>query len=155
FFEHVISLTDEIDYMWKRKTTGVTVLFIFNRLLTLVLAFSVVMGAPLWSTNQTSSLSPMFSALRVYAVGGQAWRPAAVVFILSLVPFATNLVLLIPLKQRYLLYLPTVYLETQISVIVADMIVLIVTWRKTYSIKRYANSAHMEAPLVTLLVRDG
>ncbi|KAL6305611.1 hypothetical protein BKA93DRAFT_204389 [Sparassis latifolia] len=44
---------------------------------------------------------------------------------------------------------------TQCSVIVADIIVLIVTWMKTYSIKRYACSAHIEAPLATLLLRDG
>ncbi|KAL6299459.1 hypothetical protein BKA93DRAFT_753393 [Sparassis latifolia] len=58
-------------------------------------------------------------------------------------------------RPGILLYLSTVYLATRISVIVADVIVLMVTWMKTYEIKRYANSAHVEAPLATLLLRDG
>ncbi|GBE86105.1 hypothetical protein SCP_0806290 [Sparassis crispa] len=185
-FEHAITLTDEIDYIWRRKKTGVAVLFISNRFLGLVLVFSLVMQIPLWSTNPRSEACEellfikwaMFSALRVYAVGGQAWCSAAVVFILNFVPFATNLYddatasyyiavvpgfgpicvqssnIVQPKMQMYESY-PSFYLATRISVIVADIIVLVVTWTKTYSIKRYANSAHIEAPLATLLLRDG
>ncbi|KAL6306479.1 hypothetical protein BKA93DRAFT_729111, partial [Sparassis latifolia] len=153
-FEHAITLTDEIDYIRRCKKTGVAVLFISNRFLGLVYALGMVVQIPPWSTNPVSCYS-LFSALRVYIVGGQSWLPAVIVFILSLVPFATNLVLLITLEQRYLLSLSTVYLATQISLIVADIIVLAVTWMKTYSIKRYANLAHTEAPLATLLLQDG
>ncbi|KAL6303607.1 hypothetical protein BKA93DRAFT_750356 [Sparassis latifolia] len=124
FFEHAITLPDEVNYIWRHKKTGVAVLFISNYFLGVVSAFSTVVGIPPWSTNpkaETNSLCPscdatllllaaceellfiewaIFSAFWVYAVGGQAWLPAAVVFILSLVPFATNLVLLISPEQR-------------------------------------------------------
>ncbi|GBE84072.1 hypothetical protein SCP_0600500 [Sparassis crispa] len=63
--------------------------------------------------------------------------------------------LLLEVCQALLFIEWAVYLATRISVIVADVIVLMVTWMKTYEIKRYANSAHVEAPLATLLLRDG
>ncbi|KAL6301901.1 hypothetical protein BKA93DRAFT_737880, partial [Sparassis latifolia] len=44
---------------------------------------------------------------------------------------------------------------TRASAIMADIIVLAVTWRQTYSIKRHADLVHMEAPLATLLLQDG
>ncbi|KAL6306546.1 hypothetical protein BKA93DRAFT_729128, partial [Sparassis latifolia] len=171
-FEHAITLSDEIDYIWRCKKTGVTALFISNRFFGLVLAVSMVVSITPWHSNPWFDLShrhqqcAAFSALRVYAVGGRAWLPAGIVFLLSLVPFATNLVLYADVcNSNYLphytscssclIYSLTVSITTRASLSVADIIVLMVTWMKTYKIKKYTNSAHIEAPMVTLLLRDG
>lgn len=47
-------------------------------------------------------------------------------------------------------------MATRISIIVADAIVLAVTWRVTYGVKKLsAARANMKLPLTSLLLRDG
>ncbi|GBE78641.1 hypothetical protein SCP_0115300 [Sparassis crispa] len=101
--DHAITLADEIDHIWRSRKSGATILFISNRFLGLVLAFSLVVEIPPWRTNLRSRLLfeacqellliewATFLAFRVYAVGGHAHLLAVVVFVLSLMPFATNL----------------------------------------------------------------
>ncbi|GBE88878.1 hypothetical protein SCP_1402860 [Sparassis crispa] len=114
-----------------------------------------------------------FLALRTYAVGSGAWKSAAIVFALSMVPAGTDLYVDIKTNSYTHVVLPsfgnacwnTSYLSgnlgkilvivTRTSLIAADLVVLFVTWSSTYRIKREADRVNMEASLSTLLLRDG
>ncbi len=46
-------------------------------------------------------------------------------------------------------------LISRISVIIGDMLVLVVTWKKTAQSYREARRLKIQAPLATMLIRDG
>ncbi|OCH92593.1 hypothetical protein OBBRIDRAFT_886094 [Obba rivulosa] len=48
-----------------------------------------------------------------------------------------------------------VAISTRVCAIFSDLIVLAVTWYKTYRLKRLADQNNVETPLVTMLLRDG
>lgn len=41
------------------------------------------------------------------------------------------------------------------STIIADVLVLVLTWTRTYTVRKLAADPHIEAPLLSLLLRDG
>lgn len=114
-----------------------------------------------------------FQSLRTYAISGHKWYYAVIVLMLNLVPFGTNLYQFSSLES----YAPMAYVNdfptciyyynnsasmgvrmtilTSVSNIVADMIVLGVTWYHTYQIRRLAYTSGAKAPLATLLISDG
>lgn len=49
----------------------------------------------------------------------------------------------------------TVSVATRTCVIVSDALVLLATWHATYSVKRLADRANVNVPLIQLLLRDG
>lgn len=51
--------------------------------------------------------------------------------------------------------LPLVSLVTRISVIIGDVLVLVVTWKKTAQTYHEAHRLDIRAPLATMLLRDG
>ncbi|KAL6305577.1 hypothetical protein BKA93DRAFT_778921 [Sparassis latifolia] len=122
--------------------------------------------------------STVFDSLRVYAVGGRSWRYAVVVAVLNstflppriclgvyigygfdvydvsnAIPFITDTPEFLSILNMYL-YLTAIIVNWAGSVI-ADLIVLFVTWSSTYKIKRDADHVKMKVPLTTLLLRDG
>ncbi|KAI0645033.1 hypothetical protein C8Q79DRAFT_1011145 [Trametes meyenii] len=116
-----------------------------------------------------------FTALRVYAVWGRDWRPLVVVLPLALVRPALLLyeyTQYIPVQAGppfgcgYAYDLPNVdawlsHRELQISIteraasIGSDTILIILTWYKTFGIKRVSMKTGVRTPLATLLLRDG
>lgn len=50
---------------------------------------------------------------------------------------------------------PTVLITTRSCLIAADLLVLVVTWRHTYKLRREASAISLKTPMVTLLLRDG
>lgn len=48
-----------------------------------------------------------------------------------------------------------VTIATRLCVIAADVLLLVVTWRKTYATKRDADRYGIETPFATMLLRDG
>lgn len=113
-----------------------------------------------------------FSATRVYAIGGRAWQLAIVTFALGLVPVGLNLfsdiryvytTAYIPSFGTVCNNIPLFSTSTNVillcvaraSLITSDLIVLTVTWVKTYRIKQEAVEANMKTTTVTLLLRDG
>jgi len=108
--------------------------------------------------------------LRVYVVGRRATLSGIVVFLLSMAPFATNLyniITTIPTASVFItadndlcIYLiPTTAMILESisrgSLILADAIVIAITWRETYATKMAAASAGLETPLTLILLRDG
>jgi len=114
-----------------------------------------------------------FSSLRVWAIWGRGWLPALVVFGLLLVPLTTNLYTDILLKFDNIIpysvplggcvwdanisdsMFSGLAITTRSCVIVADAIVLLVTWIKTYDVRRTALQAGLKPKLGNLLLRDG
>ncbi|KAI0669471.1 hypothetical protein C8Q78DRAFT_977408 [Trametes maxima] len=121
--------------------------------------------------NYTSIAS--FTALRVYAVWGRDWRPLVVVLPLALVRPAL-------LLYEYTQYTPiqagppfgfvsygikfyfyATFTDSPVSIseraasIGSDTILIILTWYKTFGIKRISMKTGVRTPLATLLLRDG
>ncbi|KAI0351958.1 hypothetical protein OH77DRAFT_1498209 [Trametes cingulata] len=112
-----------------------------------------------------------FTTLRVYGVWGRDWKPLLIVLPLSLV----RPILLMYENTHYvpvqagppfgcveLSYVPdkllsdvTVSIATRATTIAADGILIILTWIKTFGIKRDSIQTGLRTPLATLLLRDG
>ncbi|EMD32451.1 hypothetical protein CERSUDRAFT_77459 [Gelatoporia subvermispora B] len=115
----------------------------------------------------------VFSAIRIYAVSHGNWISTIVVFMLNLVPVGTNAygwygtywfqVVVLPVlgaecdigKNISLSTFIKFTIATRICVIAADVLVIAMTWSKTYSLKRASDSVGMKSPLTTFLLRDG
>ncbi|RPD54512.1 hypothetical protein L226DRAFT_515902 [Lentinus tigrinus ALCF2SS1-7] len=105
-FEYLITFGEEVNFFWRRKFTGATLLFFFNRYLVLLLYTMNISGSASLSKSdkgcalyglETFALGVIqyvpwaaFSGLRAYALSSRLL--GAFVFLLSVVPFAVNLV---------------------------------------------------------------
>ncbi|KAM5541344.1 hypothetical protein V8D89_004898 [Ganoderma adspersum] len=83
-FEYLITFGAEVQLFWRRKLTGASILFFFNRY-TRLLLISILL-------SESSELTCFggFSALRVFALTGGNWFLPPIVFMLSLAPLAVN-----------------------------------------------------------------
>ncbi|EMD33637.1 hypothetical protein CERSUDRAFT_76360 [Gelatoporia subvermispora B] len=120
------------------------------------------------------TLWALFSGVRTYAVSGGSWLLTLPVVALDLVPvgmnaygfFAAFWFAMVPgpgneqicvsgssVSQSAFVHLEAI--ATRACVMASDALVLIVTWYKTYSIKRNADQAGIQTPLASLLLRDG
>ncbi|KAI0747406.1 hypothetical protein C8Q74DRAFT_1374441 [Fomes fomentarius] len=178
-YEHLITFDREVRLVWRRKITGATVLFVLNKYL-LLMRFIVVLTSYNISTTEVQAVYPVgrrlandtplaFAALRVYALTDHLWWLAGIIFLVSSVPVATNSYFysitsidsFIPpfncvtsanlSKEAYLGFL----ISTRSSVILGDILVLIVTWYKTYSTWKTAASVAMKASFSSMILRDG
>lgn len=52
-------------------------------------------------------------------------------------------------------FIISVVLGTRLAIIIADVLVLILTWRKTFTTQRDASRVGIRTPLSKLLLRDG
>ncbi|EMD31200.1 hypothetical protein CERSUDRAFT_100651 [Gelatoporia subvermispora B] len=91
----------------------------------------------------------VFSALRVYSIGGRNLRLGMAALLLGLVPFGTNLA--VPLS---LLVLLTVVVTTHASLIICDILVLWITLSSTYTARRPTGLSELRYSIWRLLVRD-
>ncbi|RPD57300.1 hypothetical protein L227DRAFT_655695 [Lentinus tigrinus ALCF2SS1-6] len=103
-YEYAITFGREVDFFWRRKFTGASLLFFLNRYFPLVVnAVSFVGLAPLSDKGCSTIVhaSPFldilqyipwaaFSALRVFALSGRHWPLAILVFLLAAMPFMIN-----------------------------------------------------------------
>ncbi|TFK89490.1 hypothetical protein K466DRAFT_486714, partial [Polyporus arcularius HHB13444] len=132
-YEYVITLRREVDFFWKRKLTGASVLFFLNRYLPLVVnAVSFVGLAPL-----SDKYIPWgaFSALRVFALSGRSWPLAILVFVLAFMPFAINCytyTFLASINDPVI----AVTIASRTSLIASDLLVIITTLVVTHSAVR-------------------
>ncbi|KAJ3553075.1 hypothetical protein NM688_g3812 [Phlebia brevispora] len=95
-YEHVITLESEYEFVWRRKWTVATWLFIANRYT--LLACVIFQSAPYSAQSFLSFLynmpliiSALFSALRVFALLGYGYLPAGCVFLLGMTQVVINL----------------------------------------------------------------
>ncbi|KAI0644989.1 hypothetical protein C8Q79DRAFT_969050 [Trametes meyenii] len=185
WFDCAQTFPDECRRIWGRKFSGATVIYLSTRYLAVVERIFFVAAIMTWSsgdqvcsglTHADSTLLFLsylsiasFTALRVYAIWGRDWRPLVLVLPLSLVRPALTLyeassytaVQSGPrLGCSYDYTLPDTLLTNfstaeRASVIAADAVLIALTWRKTYGIKRVSMKTGVRTPLATLLLRDG
>ncbi|EKM57682.1 uncharacterized protein PHACADRAFT_251462, partial [Phanerochaete carnosa HHB-10118-sp] len=182
-YEFLITISNEIDIVWKRPVTVSAVLFGSIRwcmLLTATFELAPIIPnncAPLYILIRVFLLigytqTALFSALRVFAISNRSHIWSLVVFALSMVPFMTNLVdaamtkytavtdpifgttcdtnfPFSPQADNILTYI------TRSSLVLADTIVLVLTWIKTFGNWRRARSVNVQVSLTTCLLRDG
>ncbi|EIW61279.1 uncharacterized protein TRAVEDRAFT_44095 [Trametes versicolor FP-101664 SS1] len=115
-----------------------------------------------------------FSTLRIYAICGNSWKMALLVLIPGSVQIASNIYLysqtsainyplpigcfaewLIPTEIYVRRAYGSVLIATRASVIVNNVLVIALTWWKTYGIRKLVAQANMKVSLSTLLLRDG
>ncbi|EKM50263.1 uncharacterized protein PHACADRAFT_201106 [Phanerochaete carnosa HHB-10118-sp] len=111
----------------------------------------------------------LFSALRVFAIWDRSYVWSLVVFALSIVPFATNIqnaagskygfmvdpvVGIICTENAEISQNRLVYV-TRGAVILADTIVLVLTWIKTFRSWKNARSLDIKVSITTCILRDG
>ncbi|KAI0327895.1 hypothetical protein GY45DRAFT_1256050 [Cubamyces sp. BRFM 1775] len=110
-----------------------------------------------------------FTCLRVYGVWGRDWKPLLIVLPLTLVKPICSIyeaTRYIPVQAGppfgcvyiYTLadsVLSNVSVATKATTIAADGILIVLTWIKTFGIKRDSMQAGVRAPLATLVLRDG
>ncbi|OSD04337.1 hypothetical protein PYCCODRAFT_1466298 [Trametes coccinea BRFM310] len=169
FYEYIITINREVAFIWNRKLTGATILFVLNRYLALLKYPIYIVGLHCKAINILAMLLELlpyfvwfsFSTLRVYAISRQNWRMALLVAVPGCMPLASNVYLYTQSSTaNYPLPIGCIWLNSipvniDKSAIVTDVVVLIVTWWQTYSLRRLAAQTSMQVSLATLLVRDG
>ncbi|KAI0769558.1 hypothetical protein BC629DRAFT_1442237 [Irpex lacteus] len=208
FYECVITLCEEVDIVWRRKWTTMTWIYALTRYSVLfnnirvfptydnnievhalrpIYRYRVPENCYSCKANiymqgaltliQYSCLA-LFSAFRVYALSDGRCIMAGLVFLLNMVPFATNMSAFLCIRRsaqassrdqqasdyRACTYTASgsvawvdfcaVSLISRISVIIGDILVLVVTWTKTAESYREVRRLKMKAPIAAMLIRD-
>ncbi|KAI0646257.1 hypothetical protein C8Q79DRAFT_926268 [Trametes meyenii] len=171
-WEYVITFDREVSLVWSRKVNSAAVVFLLNRYIMLI-QFAVQL--PLSFTISDESVAPYFvwaafSALRAYAMSNRTWPVAIIVFLLSITPAGYNIynfAQLVPINLPAPIFcipsfpgITPTFIDhwttaTRICLIVADALVICVTWGRTYRFRVSAVEANVKTSLLTLLLRDG
>ncbi|KAI0806690.1 hypothetical protein C8Q74DRAFT_1442691 [Fomes fomentarius] len=177
-YECVITGVEEVHYFWRGKWTGANVLFFWNRIIflfTLVYSTYTSFGPiadkscdAVVKVGVVAFLLPYvpwaaFSSLRAFALS-RSWILASVIFLLSMVPFCGSLTefrfniggvvdpmfgcLGFDTESEHTFKMLTI--ATRISVITADVLLILVTW-----IKFPRGSRLPEQSFGYVLYRDG
>ncbi|EMD31432.1 hypothetical protein CERSUDRAFT_119802 [Gelatoporia subvermispora B] len=106
-FDHASTISAEIQFIWGRKLTAVTLLFYANRWITFAWAImsaatqlieptSILVCTAIPFTQEALALLLLFlwaafSSVRVYALSNGSWLLVFLVFLLAVVPFGMNI----------------------------------------------------------------
>ncbi|EMD37428.1 hypothetical protein CERSUDRAFT_73324 [Gelatoporia subvermispora B] len=186
-YDHLITFSDEVKFIWGRKLTSVTLLFYVNR-------WAII----LWALCQISTLFDMtlpslfcraqalindilvgilfatwslVSAIRAHAVSLGTWWITIPVLLFTMMPvgFTVSDILTWTGWPTYLIsssyppmpefrYPECAYAERQAGGIGNDgwaVLVVLVTWCKTYRVYRLARATNVGTSLPKVLLRDG
>ncbi|KAH9934472.1 uncharacterized protein BXZ73DRAFT_100664 [Epithele typhae] len=161
-YEHFVTLGDEVQLFWSHNSASAVVLFLANRYFALgyytyllVLEFcplSIYNGSEFGNLSRAQSILAVvpyvirstFSGMRTFAVSRS--RPlAAVVFSPSMAPFCTNIYDVTEFSH--------VLVFSRAPVMVADLIVIVITWYKLGSY--HETSVIRRTSFTDVLLRDG
>ncbi|KAI0701113.1 hypothetical protein C8T65DRAFT_579800, partial [Cerioporus squamosus] len=177
-YEYANTFGREVDFFWKRRPTGASVLFFFNRYLPLVVnAVSFIGLASLSAKVRTCHCLTTFSALRVFALSSRSWPLAILVFLLATMPFAINCYTYTFLASindpifgceatRYIslaltkgLVIPTLFsftIASRTCLMASDVLVIITTWVATRNaIRLHGEGRPIRNSFAGTLLRDG
>ncbi|KAI0357260.1 hypothetical protein OH77DRAFT_1435943 [Trametes cingulata] len=180
FYEYFITFASEIRLIWRRKITGASVIFFLNRYI-MVFQNGITVASywplPNLSCDALAWMDIVLSLLPYFVWNGWYqstvfWASVSLSLTLSMRPlnegcadwalaFATtpenmpppyncnvNNTVSIAVDNKLVLV-------SRLTLIAADSIVLIVTWWKTYRLKKAADAARVKTSIVDLLLRDG
>ncbi|EPS95404.1 hypothetical protein FOMPIDRAFT_117293 [Fomitopsis schrenkii] len=181
FYERLLTFDREVDLVWRHASKGLLMPALHASMHICMTLYLLLQFAPssmpcksqyIVIVTQFSCVCALYliwggiSALRIYAINGRRIWAAALIMTLSLVPVATNVTVLVVMHWVVLpppdgCEVYTIMTEklmetaTRASVIAADALVLIATWRNTYGVSKLANGLHMKSSITSLLLRDG
>ncbi|KAH9923606.1 uncharacterized protein B0H18DRAFT_1014195 [Fomitopsis serialis] len=172
-YDHVLTFGQEVAVLWTRRKGWPTVIYSLLHLLTaLELVWYVVAWINIPSCRDIqlnlvtaatycglNILWGFISAVRVHAINGREWPLSSVVMALYWVPVIATIYDYSRLEWVFedgqCHIFNTASTKTLYGIIVADAIVLAVTWRVTYGVKKLsAATTNMKLPLTSLLIRD-
>ncbi|PCH37202.1 hypothetical protein WOLCODRAFT_128223, partial [Wolfiporia cocos MD-104 SS10] len=105
-YEYVITIEQEVNFIWSSKAKRSTVIFLVNRCVMLGMAISNIVSIINWSTLASYEgvivLQDVFyltslatwaavSGLRTYVVCNRSWQMASLTLLFGLVPIASNI----------------------------------------------------------------
>ncbi|EPT00190.1 hypothetical protein FOMPIDRAFT_1050015 [Fomitopsis schrenkii] len=181
-YDRLINLTREMDLVWRRpgqrRIPVVPILyglmhvctpvyFILNiatlwnlscKKFVFIYIITLVFGADICVLYLTWGV---ISALRIHAINPRDWFTPSVIFVLFLVPVATNLLyasscaLVDTVCSPWVPDLFIVEISTRVSAIIGDTLVLLATWRVTYGVRQVYPLGKSNLPISLLLLRDG
>ncbi|KAJ3480140.1 hypothetical protein NLI96_g8567 [Meripilus lineatus] len=142
-----LSFSREVACMWSRRPNLVMILCIRVDHLNDVLSISLMVS------------DAVFASLRAWAIGGRHWAPLLAVLTLGLFVPAANIqeIQLLILGYVYTLMPKALQLRpiaTRVAAMLADFLVLLVTWIKTASLRKIARENHINVSLADMLIRD-
>lgn len=143
FYEHSLTLADEIRLIWASKMTGPKVLFVAARYILWAICL-----VQIWLIFPQSNRTKYDhrSNINLYQYSTSVYAIVLNVGIKSMCDWgfmvSQNIGLMISIA-------------TGACTITIDLIVLIITWYRTYKLARHASRNHMKTSLSSLLLRDG
>ncbi|KAL4254068.1 hypothetical protein ABKN59_002446 [Abortiporus biennis] len=175
-YDYFLTIGDEIAYIWSQKITGASIIFLLNRYLTLlyvlllclslsgihtVVETDIVCDVLQYGSNIIGTciiiVHAAFASLRIFAIWGQNLYLA--IFVGSL--FVVYVVISVAKDSKG--YEPVqvgirymkILLISNGFYMLGLIMVMFLTFLKTYSIKRDASWLNVKVPYSTLLLRDG
>ncbi|KAJ3534343.1 hypothetical protein NM688_g7151 [Phlebia brevispora] len=156
-YEYISGLQFEL-LMWRRKWTGATWVFIANRCTSVIIP--VLVGI---CTRAPTVVAAVFSALRVFALSNRSYFLCILILSIGLVPVITNIYNILTTAWMYSdenclgnskLSASTIGIElaTRLSTVIVDVLVVAITWMKTYQQVRQAASLGIQGISRILLV---
>ncbi|KAI0334549.1 hypothetical protein GY45DRAFT_1242288, partial [Cubamyces sp. BRFM 1775] len=181
-YDYLLTLRHEVRFVWSRKFTGATVLFLLNRyIIILVYLVDVITLFPIISkvsacpgTGRFITVLEVlpyiiwaaFSSLRAYALSSRNLPIGLLIFLLSLVPagvnayfFSTFSFIELPSPSNCTalsdITAQLMTIVSRASLMAADTLVIVVTWASTYRIGKASRDARLGFSFGALLLRDG
>ncbi|KAH9916476.1 uncharacterized protein B0H18DRAFT_1038319 [Fomitopsis serialis] len=170
-YEHIITISQETHLLHGRKFSGGVLLFLLNRYTLLLFGAENLIYVFSWDTRMVSCeamtllydilqmmlyiLTAGFTAMRVYAIGGQRALIAVIVFIFGLAPAIAGIYNISQSTYDYVAISDRVVIMSRVFPMVSDLIVIVVTCARAWPILRAARQARATPALVTLLLKDG
>ncbi|OCH93105.1 hypothetical protein OBBRIDRAFT_372041 [Obba rivulosa] len=148
FYDNVVTWDQEVRLLWGRKWTSVSILFYLTRWTCFALAMANFMSLFDWKSTPV-----ILSALRLYAITGKKWLYPCIIGLLGLVPAIGNIIIF----QNYSFNIS--YIQVTIAsrscTIASDALVLLVTWRNTYHLRKAAREVNLRTPITSLFLING
>ncbi|KAJ3545074.1 hypothetical protein NM688_g5670 [Phlebia brevispora] len=157
-YEYMITIRYEHEFVWKRKWNAATFLFLVNRyvlLLEIVVQTLPFTPNPFW---------PRFPPCAFFALMGRAYAVAAFVFLLAMVEVALSLWQDSQIAHHYVndpvlgsscFYSFLVSPSEVFHAIAADIVVIVITWWKTYRHVKEASAVGINVGFSATLLQYG
>ncbi|OCH86466.1 hypothetical protein OBBRIDRAFT_738001, partial [Obba rivulosa] len=154
FYDYAITFDRELECIWGRQLGVPTILFALNRYVTMIYRVFMTLAMVPWTSNANANsvchcswrphhnknVVAVFTSLRIFAIWEKKIAIFALIFCLGLISPAMEFVI--------------AHLSTVVNMVV-DCAILVVTWLKTGSIRKYSQDIRSQGFLSTVLLRDG
>ncbi|EPS97895.1 hypothetical protein FOMPIDRAFT_1127493, partial [Fomitopsis schrenkii] len=162
FYDYALGIDEEVELFWRMPFLGPTWVFLANRYSLLVYGVACLLQVPTWTITTVlhkrilltpSLMYTAFAALRVYALSNRHRGAGLGVLLIGMGPVFINL--LVRAMRASGSHLFAVDTAIFASTVLTDLIVIVVTWRKTNRMWLQGRKSGTSSPLIILILRDG